>query len=82
MVAMKRGQRKANLMTQPSEEEGFYKTQEEQRSGSDNGEQEGPPLCPQPWGPWREESEQPLSRRRSLQIKAGEFHRAQKCLRR
>lgn len=48
MVAMKRGQRKANLKTQASEEEEFYKTQEEQRSGSDNGEQEGPQLCPQP----------------------------------
>lgn len=66
-------------MMQVSEEERFYETQKEQRSGSDSEELEGLQLCPQPWGLWSGENKQSVSKRRSLQIKAGEFQRAQKC---
>lgn len=69
-------------MMQVSEEERFYETQEEQRSGSDHEELEGLHLCPQPWGLWSGENKQLVSKRRSLPIKAGEFQRAQKCQRR
>lgn len=65
-------------MTQVSEEERFYETQKEQSSGSDSEELEGLHLCPQPWGLWSGENKQPVSKR-SLQIKAGECQRAQKC---
>lgn len=66
-------------MTQVSEEARVYETQEEQRSGSNSEELEGLHLCPQPWGLWSREKKQLVSKRRSLQIKAGEFQRAQKC---
>ena len=78
MVAKKREQRWADLMTQVSEEERFYETQKEQSSGSDSEELEGLHLCPQPWGLWSGENKKPVSKR-SLQIKPGECQRAQKC---
>ena len=68
-------------MMQVSEEERFYETQEEQRSGIDHEELEGLHLCPQPWGLWSGENKQLVSKRRSLPIKTGEFQRAQKCQR-
>ena len=48
-------------MMQVSEEERFYETQEEQRSGSDHEELEGLHLCPQTWGLWSGENKQLVS---------------------
>lgn len=66
-------------MTQASKEEGFYKTQEEQRSGSDKGKQEGPQACPICLGYMGRvgKNEQPLRRKRYSQIKESECQRGQ-----